>query len=187
VTTTSLPPTCGNDTLDPGEDCDPPGAFTCAVASPEGSFVACSGECRCPTAEIPCGDATAPECDGACPPGGYCTQGVPPTGTCFCRFEPCGSFSTECLGECPPGTTCTGTPGDCACTPTDVACGGSLLAPECDGLCPPFQYCLDTGAGCECFDIGCGGALQSAPDCVGECGPGGLCVNAEDGCICAEP
>ncbi len=40
--------TCGNDVVESGEDCDPPGSLTCPdESSPGGSFVACNADCTC--------------------------------------------------------------------------------------------------------------------------------------------
>jgi hypothetical protein len=40
---------CGNGQLDPGEECDPPGALQCPdPSSPAGAFVACEADCMCP-------------------------------------------------------------------------------------------------------------------------------------------
>jgi len=48
-TTTTAAPTCGNGTVDPGEDCDPVGSLTCPdPSSPSGALVACEAGCVCP-------------------------------------------------------------------------------------------------------------------------------------------
>jgi hypothetical protein len=42
-----VPPLCGNEVLDPGEECDPPGSITCPPGSPAGAFLPCNAECTC--------------------------------------------------------------------------------------------------------------------------------------------
>ena len=60
-------PRCGNDTLEPGEDCDPPGSITCPPGSPAGAFFGCSVACRCLT----CGnEQVEPDLGETCDPPG---------------------------------------------------------------------------------------------------------------------
>ncbi len=40
---------CGNGTIEAGEECDPPGSVTCPPGSPAMAFLACTGNCTCPT------------------------------------------------------------------------------------------------------------------------------------------
>ena len=70
-----------------------------------------------------CGGATAPQCDGACPSGFFCTTfGLNP---CACLAfaisgVQCGDFegAPECAGECPSDKpVCADVGGTCECTP----------------------------------------------------------------------
>ncbi len=68
------------------------------------------------TGKPPCGDATAPLCDGHCPPGMMCIDlgfcGCAPTG------GPCGTIGPPlCLGDCPPLMACVDMGGICMCMP----------------------------------------------------------------------
>lgn len=50
--TTTIPsPLCGNEVLDPDEECDPPGSLSCPPSTPGGAFLECDLNCRCPDAE----------------------------------------------------------------------------------------------------------------------------------------
>src|SRR5579862_6040638 len=49
TTTTTQAPVCGDNVVEPGETCDPPGSLVCPdPASPTGAFLACRSDCRCP-------------------------------------------------------------------------------------------------------------------------------------------
>jgi hypothetical protein len=99
------PPTCSGDCQNPNEVCVANAAAGC--------------DCRPPTAP-PCGNATAPQCDGHCPQGEMCVQGSP--SGCFCE---------------------TGTPPPCG-------TGGPFGPPQCYGVCPPNLACVVAGTNCTC-------------------------------------
>ncbi len=62
-TVTATPSACGNNVLDPGEDCDLSAGVTCATGSNTSAAFICSGSCTCscPSTVTFSGDATAPE------------------------------------------------------------------------------------------------------------------------------
>lgn len=69
---------------------------------------------------MPCGNADAPQCDGACAPGSACIEAG---GVCQCvaDFAPCGMLvgAPMCWGACPPNApVCADVGGNCLCMPT---------------------------------------------------------------------
>jgi hypothetical protein len=87
TTTSTLPSDlCGNDEVDPGEDCDPPGGFCrggCNFVTGLCVDFMCSDGCSCPAPR--CGDAyvdPAEECD---PPGSACEDGSTCGDGCGCE------------------------------------------------------------------------------------------------------
>src|SRR5262249_14208966 len=48
TTSTTLPHTCGNGTVEPGEDCDPPWSGTCPPRGPGHVNRECQDDCTCP-------------------------------------------------------------------------------------------------------------------------------------------
>jgi hypothetical protein len=42
-----VPAACGNDVLEAGEECDPPGSISCPPGSPGGAFLPCNADCTC--------------------------------------------------------------------------------------------------------------------------------------------
>ena len=87
TTTTLPPPQCGNDNLDPGEDCEPPYSFCRGGCNPYTNLCVdfmCSDSCECPAAE--CGDHVIDAGESCDPPGSPCE-----TGTCN---DSCGCTTT---------------------------------------------------------------------------------------------
>ncbi len=87
TTTTTLPPQCGNDRVDPGEDCEPPHSFCRDGCNPFTNLcvdLICSDACTCPPAQ--CGDFIIDAGESCDPPGSPCG-----TGTCDAG---CGCTST---------------------------------------------------------------------------------------------
>jgi hypothetical protein len=136
-------PVCGDQRLDSGEECDPPGTVCDAAGR------LCDANCQCP--DPVCGDGIldpGEECDGtdaeACP--GECRP------TCECSL--CGSaLAPMCDGPCPfAGEACIdlGTTGSCECVRVGDECG-FIGVPQCYGLCPAGDFCVPAGAGCACF------------------------------------
>jgi hypothetical protein len=114
-------------------------------------------------APVACG-ATAPACNGACPPGQVCGNTGPFSG-CGCLAEICtaptacgdGPFPT-CAGECPTGQVCSaltlapsGNPAGCACATGTVGCNSATGSCN-QGSCPNVQstVCAIGVFGCTC-------------------------------------
>jgi len=76
--TTSLPASCGNDVVEPGEDCEPPLSFCRGGCNPFTMLCVdyqCSSECSCPAPL--CGDWLIDPGDEECdPPGSECDGGT---------------------------------------------------------------------------------------------------------------
>jgi hypothetical protein len=135
---------------------------------------------------FPCGSATAPQCDGACPVDYMC---VDVGGTCFCaETNACEQTTGSCSGRCGPGGGCIDAGGGaCQCAPTSIPCGDAS-APQCDGICSGGLRCVDFGGGtCGCQDDYSCGAYAGAPQCWGTC-PAELPVCRDVGgtCSCGE-
>jgi hypothetical protein len=152
---------CGNGTVDPGEDCDPPGS---GCGSPFGAFV-CTANCTCPQQ---CGNGVidpGEDCDPpgsiTCPPGSplgaflACDQG------CECPFT--STTTTSTTTSTTTTTSCQPSPENCT-NGVDDDC--DLLIdcsdPDCQpARCekPPRPTCVDdqdcpgVGNRCLCPDI----------------------------------
>src|SRR6185295_13155506 len=100
TTTTTTPPLCGNNVVDDGEDCDPPGSLSCPSSSPEGSFTECSEVCTCAGGPVTTTTTTTtppPVCgNGILEDGEQCD----PPGTDTCPPDSPGGAFTTCLENC---------------------------------------------------------------------------------------
>jgi hypothetical protein len=149
---------CGNEVIDPNEDCDPPGS-----ACPDRRRV-CSSDCTCP--QPSCGD-------GILDPGEQCDPG----GVSICPCRPDCTCETTPLGccECPDGCLpepATGCPAGCPALP-GLTCGP--FTGQCE---TPVPTCCQCSTGIGCFDA-------NSPDaCVAQnCAavPGASC--SDEGCV----
>jgi hypothetical protein len=135
-------PDCGNNVLDPGEVCDPPGSITCPPGSPAGAFLACNAECQCPT----CGNGIVEAGEQCDPPGSItCPEGSPAGAFLACGGNcTCPVLVSTTTTTVVPVTTTT-SPG---CVPqpenTKAACN-DRIDNDCDGLID----CLDP----ECLNV----------------------------------
>jgi len=150
-----------------------------------------------------CGEATAPQCDGLCPPLSHCVE-IPPSdattsiinnGECACVPDvvivgECGE-EPQCGGSCPIGAECVpaselfdaapqGEQGICLCAlPT---CG---FSPQCGGDCPEDSVCLPLEVTATVDEKDPGATTQGIPDgplpctCVSRGEPGGCCLPNE--------
>jgi hypothetical protein len=77
TTTTTLPPQCGNNNVEAGEDCDPPHSFCRGGCNPYTNLcvdLICSDSCTCPPPE--CGDYIIDAGESCDPPGSACESGT---------------------------------------------------------------------------------------------------------------
>jgi len=186
---------CGNDVLEPGEECEP-NAFP--TNCPTGS--SCRSDCRCScVCDDPCQLTGEP--DGICastmpgqpceciPHVTFCGNGIQDSGEeCDPNAPapncPSGSFCrADCRCDCVCDVSCelpSGTVGICRdfdanglCECDPVGCGNELVDPdeECDppgSLCPNGLYCL-TNCTCQQRDCPCGSSCPSAEGTIGIC------------------
>jgi hypothetical protein len=125
---------------------------TCPAATP----ICASGPsgCECVPGATPCGSASFPECDGACPEDRACVASSNLQCTCDAVSTlPC-EFSgfPLCGGDCAAGVVCrsVSTPdgSGCVCQPIGSTClDGS---PVCNGTCPGGQTCFSIAGICLC-------------------------------------
>jgi hypothetical protein len=118
TTTTTVPAQCGNEQVEPGEDCDPPGELTCPDST-GGAFVACEVGCTCPFGPPTTTTTTLPaQCGNEdVEPGEDCD----PPNSLTCPGSVSGAFlacNADCT--CPPVSTTTTTPGPSTTTSTSV-------------------------------------------------------------------
>lgn len=135
--------------------------------------------CEClPPGTKACGDASSPQCDGACAGGHEC---VSQSGNCECvklpEQGPCAEADAPaCGGYCGSGQICAAAGDSCAC----VNSTGSdpcydVDAPMCGAPCNDGRRCAaEVISGCGCFEP-CG--LSSVPTC------GGSCSDEQESCV----
>jgi len=197
VTCTAPPPSCGNGVLDPGEECDPPGAANncdsnCKIIPvcgngkvetgeqcdpPDGTT--CDAHCQTITiAPTACTEAGgAPKADGTpCDDGKKCTTGD------VCTAGVCGGAAVTCpapADSCHVAGACDEATGACT---NPMAANGTACN---DGnACTQTDTCVD-GTCTGGSPVLCGAA--SACKQVGTCDPAsGMCVSANvaDGTTC---
>ena len=148
---------CSNDVT--AADCPGPFPFV-----PGGS---CGGECVVP-GPPPCGNATAPACEGSCHDNQSCVPNPDnPDAGCVCQVV------TGC----------------CVVNADLHLCSNDVTAADCPG---PFPFVPGGSCGGECVIPGpppCGNA--TAPACEGSCHDNQSCVpnpdNPDAGCVCKAP
>ena len=172
-----LGPSCGNNTLDSGEQCD--GAASAACPGQ------CQIDCACPgcgNAQVDAGEQCDGSADDACP--GQCL------GTCQCSTAACGNNLKEfgeacdgtdddaCPGACQPGCTCGAVCGNNVVEGSEECDGaGSTACPAeaCQGDCTCGAFCgnnqIDPGEQCDGNGTGiCTGTCTTECQCAAFCG-----------------
>ncbi len=162
---------CGDDNVDPGEECDPPGGacdFNMDGNIDDGK---CDDQCQCQALPAGCGDAvknrdeTDVDCGGSCLPcvegkdcstnsdceSNFCAANV-------CQATACGDGVVQGNEECDDGAANSDSAPD--------ACRTNCINPFCgDGVQDTSEECDDgnneTGDGCreDCTILGCGDGI----------------------------
>jgi hypothetical protein len=160
---TSDAPVCGDDTIDPGEECDGTdlGAEDCATQGFDGGTLACAADCTfdtmaCTNDMSGCGNDMADpgeDCDGPDLDGAACTDLGFTGGVLGC--------ADDCLFD-------------------TVMCTADGGAGSCTGMCGVYDDMASCQCDFECFDYGdccedvcpqCDGMDSvSCPSCTGNCG-----------------
>jgi hypothetical protein len=146
------------------------------------------GGCACEP-DLPCGDASAEDCDGYCTGEGSRCVWDGEECVCLPIDVACGdAVAPECDGLCSDDSICAEDPafGGCRCQPLE--CEQSPY-PECGGSCPDGSVCRDdpiTGTcTCDGGDLPC--AEAAPPECGGACTADSVCRADSTGefCECA--
>ena len=164
---------CGNNFVEPGEACDPPGSF-CFTPAGGGS---CSDDC---TACIPsppvCGNGFVEAGEACDPPGSSCFTGAGEPGICSDDCSTCtaNGGASFCVPICSPGDTCSGMtsclqPCDggtagCACVST-IEQTAACVATICTFV--PCRSTAECGPNEVCFTEGCCGGITGQPRAAG--------------------
>jgi hypothetical protein len=155
--------TCGNGTVDAGEQCD--GGACCTPAC-----LFATGECRASTGVCD----VAESCTGAsatCPPDGFVPAATPCRGSAgVCdAVETCTGSSAACPsdGFLPSATPCRASAGTC-----DAAesCTGSSAACPADGFQPAATPCRAASGACDAAEVCTGLGPSCPPDVVAPSG-----------------
>lgn len=151
-------PTCGNNRVEPGEQCDPPGMGCVTLAGMPG---VCNAGCQCvptpPPLPAKCGNKAIDPGEQCDPPGKACVVGGKPgtcDANCKCAVKKkrvCGNKIVEKPEQCdPPGKACVdvkGNPGVCTKT---CKCGPKPIKPKCgDRIIQPPEQCDPPGKACR--------------------------------------
>jgi hypothetical protein len=126
-TLTVTPLFCGDGTVTPPEQCDPPGSVSCPDAQ------TCNADCTCPPPVCGNGVVAPPEqCD---PPGSTCPDGQACRADCTCPPPICGNSIVTPPEQCdPPGSSCLGgatCQADCTCPCHSECIAGTALSSTC--------------------------------------------------------
>ncbi len=129
------PPSCGNQVIEAGEDCDPPAVGQCsprcdlvptAWTCPTDYWIDGRCDCGCGVTDPDCSSPSPDECDGFCAMDGSCSVGrgcsvLDPNDNSRCLASPaCGD------GTCNAGESCASCPADCACAPPPTCAADTL-------------------------------------------------------------
>jgi len=158
--TGSADPSCGNNVVDGGEDCDGTANGNCpGKVCRAGSSIGanCNTDSDCP------GSTTVPRCKNKCLPSSDYNG-------CTC-YSTCGNNSTE-FGEDCDGGNC---PGGANCRPPNDPLGGCTCPPDCgNGIKEGSELCdPDTDhAGANPDDSLCPNQCQGDCTCFKDCGDG---------------
>jgi len=192
---------CSNRPCDTDADCTPEQPICVPLeADPTLGVCKCITNADCPP-ELPtcidgvcvgvtCGVASAPTCDGTCPPEQVC---IVNNFTDMCGCAPdnsvCGTaIAPACNTECSPGRVCVEEfPGRCGCVDESLRCNVRAGGPTCDAKCSSGRECVITsGDDCMCVDsnVACGEA--SSPECAGVCPSGQACILQGESCECVD-
>jgi Putative Ig domain len=164
--------TCGNATVDPGEQCD--GGTCCTPACQYATGVCRPAAGTCDVAESCTGTSAMCPPDGFVPSGTVCRASA---GVCDIA-ETCTGSSANCPGDgFASGTVCRASAGVC-----DVAetCTGSSASCPGDGLANPGTPCRAAAGDCDVVET-CTGASASCPG-DGFANPGTTCRAAAGTC-----
>jgi cysteine-rich repeat protein len=176
VGTCTSPTTCGNGTIDSGEQCDGAnfGGATCASLGLTGGALSCNGTCQRVTTGCTgaCGNGnidSGEQCDGANLGGVTCTSLGFTGGSVTCNGS-CQRVTTGCTGQCGNGTIdsgeqCDGTNfGGATCASLGLT-GGAL---SCNGTCQRVTTGCTGACGNGVIDTGevCDGVNLGGKDCV---------------------
>jgi len=133
---------CGNNFIEPGEDCDPPNSV------PNGRIL-CDATCHFLGT---CGNGTIDPGEQCDPPRSQAVPGLPAC-TQDCQIPTCGNLVLDPGEACDPpnGTTC-----DSSCQAIPVVCGDGIVEPgeTCDF--PNVEFCN------QCQTTTCGGCFFTA-------------------------
>jgi hypothetical protein len=155
---------CGNEVVDPAEDCDPPGSLC-----PD-RVRTCRMDCTCP--EPSCGDGIVDpgeQCDPGSPLStcrscqADCTCATAETSCCSCDDEPgcVDPTNAGCPDGCTPGpsgTVCSESIGRCVVPePVCCACPGPSCFPGLNGQECELAGCFAAPLGSTCTTAGCVG------------------------------
>ncbi|HEU4615655.1 MAG TPA: hypothetical protein VFS15_26350, partial [Kofleriaceae bacterium] len=199
---------CGNNVINPGEDCDGPllGDANCMTATGRGGTLRCNADCTFDVAQCTlasCGNGVAEEgesCDGADLGGGTCGELGYAGGDLACSPACVYDTSTCCSDTCPSAglaqcvnntvRECTQSASGCLawqvtdCGATSTVCDSSSGTAQCVCVdrCATAGDTRCEGANVEtCMDVG--GCLDWQPSLA--CGTGHVCAEAASGPTCA--
>ena len=169
------PPSCGDGTVDPGEECEPGDSLPCTTACGTAGDRRCTGVCTwdaCASADLEMCNGFDDDCNGLTDdgPGRDCILGTSQAcGSCSLGSQTCGGSCTwePCdvpASVCEPGATraC----GASSCGEGSQTCGTSCSWAACV---PPVTECMPGATG-SCSIDGCGTGTRV---CTEACAWGG--------------
>jgi cysteine-rich repeat protein len=158
---------CGNDVIEPGEQCDGGGCCNRRCTFDATGFVCRQSQGTCDQIEMCTGESAD------CPPDAHSTSVCrPDQGPCDVP-ESCDGVGNNCPpdGKEPAGTVCGPSTGPCdpeeVCNGSSNTCPPNWLGMDCidsDGCCPLDGHCNESQDN-DCTPICGNGALESGEDC----------------------